>query len=390
MPSPAAPDKIFTDRVRTDRTPAGNSEGTFSFLDRSAVPTFQAVRDLLEDWLTRVPAPHRPPLIGSFRADQNPKEFGSAFWELYLHELYLRSGYQVTVHPSVPGASKRPDFLVEGHGGRFYVEAVQVGVPKLDVAEARRLAQAQDALNTIGAQRFFVSMSHERIGPRPLATKPLRIKLEAWLATLAAAEARGSLTHDLLPFSWDVDGWCLHFHARPLKNDSTPGTPAIGAWGPADAMSVDKHTGLMRSLDSKANRYGTPEAPLVIAVLDNRCPVPTHGYDIEHALYGLSGWRPAQSAANLAEMHTEGHWLTKAGWRRGHAPQTISAINLHPWNITREHPWLWETLEPGHASPPQPAFFARVDLSRPDPQPQPAGPNPFDLPEDWPGQPDFD
>ena len=47
------------------------------------------------------------------------------FWELYLHEAYLRSGYAVTIHPHLAGTGRHPDFLIEGQGTRFYLEAVQ-------------------------------------------------------------------------------------------------------------------------------------------------------------------------------------------------------------------------------------------------------------------------
>lgn len=390
--------RIFGTQQRTDRSPASQTDTMFQFLDRSASPLFTAVRDLLEDWLIHVPHEHRSDLVGSFRKDS--QAFYSAFWELYLHEMYRRSGYAVSIHPDVPGSSKHPDFLVTGQGDRFYVEAVQVGTSTEDLAEKRRLQAAHDVLNTESTDRFSLPMTHLQIGPNPLPTKPLRAQLRAWLAgldyaavvtSLAEPQEPGEVMFDRLPrLPWQADGWHLEFHAFPLNPDAAPGnTPMIGTYGDGKAHMIDKHTGLSRALDSKANKYGPLDAPLVIAVLDNSGPPSTGDYQIEQALFGLAAARPAASALVPQDIHTGGHWLTRAGWRRGHAPQVITASTFNPWNVTDYPPRLWQTLESGCQSPKQPDFLARVDLTGSDPEVRAGGANPFDLPVGWPGERGF-
>lgn len=390
---------IFGSDLRSDPSPLRHGETVHAFLDRCSDPFFAAVRDLLEDWLAQVPEEHRQGLVGAFRDSQNKHAFMSAFWELYLHEMYRRCGYEITIHPQLPNTSKRPDFLVDGNGDRFYVEAVQVGESHSDVAEARRLADVHAVLDTESTGRFSLSMSYERVGQQPLPTTELRKALREWLAfldadevaaQLARPEEPGEIAFDRLPrLDWVSRDWILHFHAIPLKAGLAEGsTPMIGMHGPASAGVIDKHTSLMRALDSKANRYGRPDAPLVIAVLDNTGPIGTHGYNIEQALYGLAAARPTNHPV-LADLVHEGHWLTRNGWRRGHAPQVISAIQLSPWHVANYTPQLWTTLEPGAVGPAQPDFLARMDLSTPDPSPLPSADNPFGLNMDWPGPPPF-
>jgi hypothetical protein len=70
----------------------------------------------------------RNALRGTLASRKNDESFESGFWELYLHEGYRRSGYTITIHPDIPGASTHPDFLIEGHGSRFYLEAVRAGI----------------------------------------------------------------------------------------------------------------------------------------------------------------------------------------------------------------------------------------------------------------------
>jgi hypothetical protein len=302
----------------------------------------------------------------------------------------------------VPASPKRPDFLIDGHGERFYLEAVQVGTSPADLAERSRLEQAHDVLNTVPTTDFSLSMSTERIGPRPLATKPLRDALRTWLAGLDATAVAASLSRAVgagevafgrLPLKiWRDDEWVLHFRAFPLSGALPAGsTPLVGMYGPARAGGIDKHTGLIRALDSKANKYGQLDAPLVIAVLDNTEPRGARDYEIDQSVYGLAAARPGPVPPRAEDLVREGHWVTKAGWRRGHAPQVITASNLNAWNVAGYHPRLWETLEPGRACPAQPPFLARMDLTGPDPGPLPAGDNPFGLPDGWPRpDPEFD
>lgn len=76
--------RIFGTHQRTDRSAMTQSEFLHHFYDRSAHPMFAVVRDLLEEWLSHVPAAERPPLIGAFQSGQDRAAFASAFWELYL------------------------------------------------------------------------------------------------------------------------------------------------------------------------------------------------------------------------------------------------------------------------------------------------------------------
>jgi hypothetical protein len=378
------------------------SEFFYHFLDRSVHPVSAAVRDLLEEWLSHIPADERPPLVGAFQSAQDRTAFASAFWELYLHELYLLSGYTVTIHPVVPSSPKRPDFLIDGHGERFYLEAVQVGTAPADLAERSRLEQVHDVLNTVPTTNFSLSMAIERVGPRPLATRPLRGALRTWLANLDPAAVAADFLHtdgagrvpsNRLPRkTWREDEWVLHFQAFPLGGDGpVGGTPMVGMYGPARAGGIDKHPGLTRALDSKANKYGQLDAPLVIAVLDNTEPRGARDHEIDQSLYGLAGARPGPVPPLPEDLVREGHWVTRAGWRRGHAPQVITASDFGPRAVASYHPRLWDTLEPGRARPAQPPFLARMDLSGPDPGPLPTGDNPFGLPDGWPGPPpDFD
>lgn len=45
---------------------------------------------------------------------------------MYLHRLFTRLGYRITIHPDVPDSTGQPDFDLSRGDERFYVEAAVV------------------------------------------------------------------------------------------------------------------------------------------------------------------------------------------------------------------------------------------------------------------------
>jgi hypothetical protein len=389
---------VFDDFVRTDAKPARHGEGRFEFLNRSATKYFGAVRDLIDEWYGYVPAEHKAGIRGNLRADDHHS--ASAFWELYLHEAYRRSGADIEIHPQVPSRSARPDFRITLANAAFYLEAVTVGRAPAEIAEDSRLDQVHRVLADMLIEDFSIELSTYGVGPRPLATKRLRGALRCWLDLLeadqvvAAVEASEYAGFDSLPeLTWNDDGWSLVFHALPL-GEWARGTPrsALGLLGPGEAVLVDNETGLRRVLASKKGKYGPLDAPLVIAVLSNT-EYPTRDYEVENALYGVSSHRPIERAQGDGHLFEEGFWIGTNGWRNGDVPQVLAASDLYPWTITVTQPRCWYTLEPGVDLPTQPDWLAqmKVDAQAVPGDAAPIGTH-FGLADDWPGMrdPDFD
>jgi hypothetical protein len=235
---------LFDRTARFDATPAKPDESRFQFLNRSASSYFAYVRSLIEAWLSHVPSEDRPDLVGALRGDN--REHEAAFWELYLHEAYRRSGFDIKIYPVLAGATTRPDFYLERGSTRFYVEAVSVGQDPLSNAEDRRLQDVHRVLEELRIEDFIIGLEHYSIGSTALPTRPLRAALRKWLAKLDPdAVTSESLTSpyggfDSLPeFRWEADGWSLVFHAFPLKTEAR-GQPrrALGVMGPSDDLRV--------------------------------------------------------------------------------------------------------------------------------------------------------
>src|SRR5437773_9134038 len=134
---------LFDDILRSQRGPATHTEDTFSFLNRSAWPASEGVRNLLESFFRRYPSSESAELKSNFKT-----QFDSAFFELYLHELLLRLGCEVTVHPTLNGTDAKPDCLARFRGQEVIVEAV-IATDRTDKERARdaRLNALYDAIN---------------------------------------------------------------------------------------------------------------------------------------------------------------------------------------------------------------------------------------------------
>src|SRR5262249_44746022 len=112
--------ELFDRMERTDTGRATYAEGEFTYMNSSARWDVMQVRQLLESWFAKYPSEHQPELAGRFRAP-GKRGLEPPFFELFLHQLLLRLGFRVTVHPPLIGTERRPDFLAESDGGTGFL-----------------------------------------------------------------------------------------------------------------------------------------------------------------------------------------------------------------------------------------------------------------------------
>ncbi len=139
---------LFDQLERTDTTHAAYTESQFAFLDRVAGPYWEQVRQLLDEWFAQIPPEHKDHLRTRFQ-NSDDRQHRSAFWELYLHELFRRLGFTATHHPELPGSSNQPDFLFERGDDAFYLEAVMLGDSDKESREERQRWQVLEMIKLI-------------------------------------------------------------------------------------------------------------------------------------------------------------------------------------------------------------------------------------------------
>ena len=319
-----------------------------------------------------------------------PGQHHAAWWELYLHELFVRMGYEIDVHPALPDSSKRPDFLLRRNGAQFYLEAVVVssGV----VTSGRRSAPPWmlDAVNHAANPNFFVRLVEvAKRGEHQLKRKEIVDPLESWLDSEDPDEAAESLERgDNLPMETiRCRGWEIVFEAWPKKKKARekPRRRLLGI-GPMQAGGVNDIEQLRSTLKGKAGRYGRPAIPFVIAVQCRSAFV--EPLDIEQALFGSEAFDVPVNGKSQARLYRQrnGFWVSTAGPQNQRISAVLTAVGLHPANVGKAAPCVWVNPWANHPlemSWPFSSFTATDEgqILHQDTAPDML----FDLPADWPG-----
>ncbi len=344
---------LFDSFDRQEGRPKFESEPSFAFLNQTARPQFAAVRDLLESWFANYPEENRDDLRGRFCSK---KEYNhqSAFFELFLHELLRRLGCMTVVHPSVPGASKRPDFLVvPPRGSDFHLEAAAVMKESNALAAGKAMvSQVVDALNEVESPDFFVDFdSRGRLDTAP-PIRELKSKLSEWLKSLDHDDVSRSFgLHDskALPrFTYKHENWVVECRPRPKgpKMRGKPGVRTLGMRSGGGGWSQSSRH-IRQVLASKVSGYGDLQTPYVIAI--NIMDPAVDRDEIMEALFGseqlrgiLRGEAPVGTQMTRARG---GLWVSAAGPTNTRVSAVLIGAPVLPWNIPRaslrlyHNPW---------------------------------------------------
>lgn len=381
---------IFDDVCRTDASPASHQETSFQFLNRVQGDYWDQVRELVQEWFDHVAndVDYRQ-LRGDFRADNGASH--SAFLELYVHESLRRAGYRVVIHPGVPNTTRCPDFLVEGFGDTFYVEATMPGTSDASQGPARRRADFLDTIQGTRNQDFFLSLDHLVVGPNPAKGRRVRAAVEQWLAGLDIDNVSYGGQGRRARFSWALDGWEVEFSAIPIpvENRGNPNHRIIGVYADSKGSYPDDASIIRAALETKANAYGALEHPFIIAL-------GTYIWggdrsDSTDALYGSTVviWDEAVQKTRVGRLR-DGFF----GTEDHPASQGVAAVlhinQLQPYYLQRAEVTLWPHPAEAdsvvdHLADRIPAIVMRASDGRV--EPIPSGINPgvfFGLPDPWP------
>jgi hypothetical protein len=336
--------RLFDEVQRSDTDFGKRTEPWFRSLNRVARPEFDAVRSVLEQWFEQFPAESKKQLRGDLHANNARQSLG-AFWELYVHEIHRRLGYELQRDPRLAGTSRRPDFLARRGDSAFYLEATLITYTDEEMAALTRWNVILDLINDAFDPDFSVSVQVKVAGMQTPARNDVVPRVEAWLATLPWAPAAPSVDR---PYSTELSirDWVLSLRAYPKPETARgdPTYPTIFSNGVLESR-VDERQYLEDNLRDKS-KYGKTGLPFVVAALIHRNLVTDRL--IEWALYGpetlavpvLGG----VGQMNAAFMSRNPRGL----WQRGAEPQVtrISAVltaqHLGPLVIPNVELTLWK------------------------------------------------
>lgn len=382
---------LFDAGPRSDDQPRRHSEGAFAFLNRVRGPVWEQCRDLLEAWHGAFPQAEQWRIARRLQSGDD-RQFSSAFWELYIHEMFRRAGWEATIEPKVPHSKNRPDFVFTNGRDALYVEARCV-YDESDAGAAARLHAVYDRVQNIDTGAFWLAVRPNAVGSQSPPTGALRRDLASWLSRLDPDYIEADFTsNDRERFLWIHDDWSIEFHplARPASTRDDPPDRAIAAYLPSSAQWVDDIGALRAALEDKGTKYGALDHPFVIALNVIRG---FHDHrDTAEALFGRIGFSvnfDDPSAPVAPVLSDVGYFGTPeaprhtqvAGILLGHSIDSPAVARAQP--LYYPHPWgtasvatldLWATVDWAEAT------FESAEAAPPQCPPH----EHFGLPSNWP------
>lgn len=254
------------------------------WLQGSEQPEAQTARENLNSWFADYPAEDAAEMKARLLKTNDATHYGAAS-ELFVFALYRRAGFRVTVHPSVPGTERRPDFLVED-GATGYVEVLTLLDDAENETERKLLDDLRHHLDQMPAGPFLICISPNE----PLKNTPplarIRRSVEEWLGSLDPESVPRPYHPETAPsLDFVEDGFDLTFHALPGAN-LKDGTGVVGALMGRAQVLIGKDRLRSRLAKKSGSAYGELEEPLIIAAVSRGILVQPETF--MEALYGTS------------------------------------------------------------------------------------------------------
>jgi hypothetical protein len=349
-----------------DKTQNGGSEGAsytephFAFLNRTTREEFSRIRDLLEVWFEHYPTTEQSEFRSRFRSS-NDFQHQAAFFELFLHELFLRLGCKVKLHPSLDKTTKVPDFLIEPQAShKFYLEATVVtGETGNETAARARENTVYEVLDRlIESPDYFLSLSVNGSPESPPPARKLANYINSELGLLDYDEIariyKQEGLQNLPRWHFDHDGW--HIEIQPIPKSKLRGKSGVRPIGSriTGIKMVDNWTPIRDSILEKGRKYGELDMPFVIAI---NALEPVDTIDILQALYGqeeyvidISGASSVTSEPRL-QRKPNGVWIGPNGPQYTRISAVLMVTRLSTYNIPRaglclyHNPWAQKPYE---------------------------------------------
>jgi len=337
-------DNLFDSIERAYLEAAKHNENTYDYYNISARTDIAKVRDTLEYWFYSYPKDEKKELKSRFK-----KDFDSAFYELFLYQLFCKLGYNIIIHPDLPSSPRKPDFLISKGNLEIYVEAKVVkNKTKEQEAFERKINEFYDNLNKLNSGAFLLQIEHFNVlTDKQPSTKGIISYIEQELK---------KINPDLLSDEIDKDGIDklpiieynnrdIHIIVKPIpvipsarKEKKRP----IGIY-PVETFWGGGEESLKDSIEKKAKRYGKLDKPFIVCM--NSLDIMTSGkIDVDNAIWGSLVWSWSTNPDDRDEKWTrqlDGVFLDKKGARLKNLTG-VFVSKICPHNIPVANYWFYE------------------------------------------------
>lgn len=342
---------LFDQKERENLRYAKNKHNSYQFYDGSARKEFTYVRERMNSWFSRYPSNHRRQLRSDFKA-----QFDSAYFELFIHELFLKQGFRLEPHVNVGSSAKTPDFLGIKDGIELYIEAkVASDLSVKEVALNDRRNIILDAINEIPCRDFWLSIYRIEF---KTAENPKISAIKTYIQQMIG-QRREELKDienyqnnpDLIKeYSYLDDRFELDFSLYPSAIEPDPfivSQPGVAFCGGSDES-------IRKAVRDKANRYGVLDKPYIVCINATSYKYTT-AVDAFNAMFGYH-WPTGEGIQVIPSSDLTGIFNSKR-------PQftNVSAVFItrtYPENPHSTEQWL---IENPFAK--KPLDFDKLDLS---------------------------
>jgi len=348
---------LFSDIARSDDSSKRATETDFAFLDRCAWQSVGRIRNFIEACLEQYPSAERDELIARLRSG-DARHFGSATFELFLHEYLLRLGCRLMLHPELQNASqRRPDFKVTCSDGQsLYLEAVSASDDDgRDPAGEARKAIALHILDSTSHPRFMVAIDSEGSPATQPSGRRLACEVVRWLDSLDAdgllSRLREKGLNSLPEMVWRHEDWAVRVRAIPIKAEMRGRDRRLIGIRNFGFGWIDGWTPIRKAVSTKTRRYGDLDLPLVVAV--NVSTFTLDPIDAAQALFGeercIFGGGDLDSEPRF-ERKPNGAWRGPAGPHGRRCSAAWLFDNVSPFTLRRRNhtlyvnPWAYRPV----------------------------------------------
>lgn len=337
--------ELFDKTSEVIKGPSSNNENPFNYYHKSNRKDMALIRKTLEKWFLEYPEAEKVELKNRFKKDMD-----SAFFELFLYQMFKKLGFEITIHPEIKDSRKRPDFLISKNDFEAYAEAkICYDKSEAEMAFERRRNEFYDKLNKARIKGFLLRIEELNFKTKKQPrVKELISKIENEVSVLDTISVTAKMKKYGLEgcprIDYENEDFQICVQPMPLvesKRNKISKNP-IGMF-PFESFWGGGEDSLRESILKKAKRYGKFKIPYLICI--NALGRKTSGKtDIENVIWGSLKYTYSTNPENRnGRMTRERNGVFyNAGIPKLTNVSGIFITNVFPSSIPNAKYWLYE------------------------------------------------
>jgi hypothetical protein len=352
--------RLFDEIKEPYSLPKRHSEGSWTYLNRTTSDGFDYVRHILQQWFDEYEAtPKKKELLQQqFRSHESERHL-DAFFELYLHRMLKRIGFEVNIEPKI--GERYPDFsIITDSNQEIIVEAKSIYPSDWFGSEKGIENSVIDYLDkNLYSPQINLGIKFLRTSSKTLPYSKLLKRVQSWISKLDVESLlrRPSSEYidnpEKLEYCERDSGWQIEFTAYPIREhihgERHTTIQLFGAqvFAPQDGKSLN------RAIGRKNAHYGQLNRPYVLAI--NFMSSTLDLDDVFDALFGTLVHHIYDDGSDDYSRLPDGAWWGPRGPQKQRMSGILLFKRLYPTSLGRVKPVLWHN--PYAEFPIQPSTF---------------------------------